>query len=128
MNVCSNLSIHLFQQVEHIADNLEQVHAFRANPILRRFQALSLAGHTLTNTLNPLLHITAHRGVVLLPHYQVQIPTGRLVQIIYRRQARGSARQQLEPAQRLDLFHTAHRLCRMVINRPRVALELLAVL
>lgn len=30
---------------------------------------------------NPFLHIATHRGVVVLPNYQVQVPAGRLVQI-----------------------------------------------
>ena len=77
--------------------------AFRCN------QPLTDCRHTLTQPLDPFLHIAPHRVVVLLPHHQVQIPPGRLLQIIHRRQARRSARQQLERAQGFKRLDASYR-------------------
>lgn len=105
----SQLDIHLLHQLEQIAKHLQHVHPFGSQPGLRRDHPLADRGNTFAQALDQLLHIPTYRGVMLLPHHQVQIPPGRLVQIIHRRQARRSTRQQLKRTQRLDLLDTAHR-------------------
>lgn len=109
MDVPRQLGVYLLHQVEQITQHLQHVHPFGPQPRLGRHQSLADRRHTLTQPLNPFLHVAAHRGVVLLPHHQIQVAPGRLVQIVHRREARRAARQQLERAQRLDRLDPTHR-------------------
>lgn len=119
--------IHSLKRVKYFTHQLKKIYRTRPNPVFGGFIVLTDCRYTLAQSLNALLHVPAHRRVELLTHNHVQIPAVSLVQIVHRRQARRSARHQLERAQRLDLFHNTHRLSRMVVHRPGVALELLAV-
>ncbi|MCY1553799.1 hypothetical protein D9M68_903190 [compost metagenome] len=65
---------------------------------------------------------------MLLPHDLVEVTAGGLVQIVHRGEARGSAGQQLEGAQRLHFLHAAHCLGGMVVHVHLVALVALGVL
>ncbi|MCY1465148.1 hypothetical protein D9M71_832590 [compost metagenome] len=84
--------VHLPDQLNQIYQYLQHIHFLRPDPRFRRLQSLAQLSHAAAQPLNALHKICANRGIQLLPHNQIQIASGCLVQVIHAGQAHSSPR------------------------------------
>jgi len=104
VGVDSELSLHVLNQLEPIADHLKQIHRSEPIPLFGacsrwRFPTILRRNLAIRSCRSPPTTV-----LYVCTHHAYSNPSGGRVQIVHRRQADRSPRQPLERAQCLDRF------------------------